>query len=108
MSETMLEPAERDEIARVLAAIPAFAGTTMDRPEVERIGGLTNRNYKITIGPKSYVLRLAGAGTSEYIDREAEAHNARVAAAAGWAPRCCTLRSKAAPCCRATWTMPGL
>jgi thiamine kinase-like enzyme len=83
MSETMLEPAERDEIARVLAAIPAFAGTTMDRPEVERIGGLTNRNYKITIGPKSYVLRLAGAGTSEYIDREAEARNARVAAAAG-------------------------
>jgi thiamine kinase-like enzyme len=83
MTETMLEPAERDEIARVLADIPAFVGTTMDRPEIERIGGLTNRNYKITAGPESYVLRLAGAGTSEYIDRKAEAHNARVAATAG-------------------------
>ena len=83
MTETMLEPAERDEIARVLAVIPAFVGTTMDRPEIERIGGLTNRNYKITVGPESYVLRLAGAGTSEYIDRKAEAHNAREAAAAG-------------------------
>jgi thiamine kinase-like enzyme len=83
MTETMLEPAERDEIARVLADIPAFVGTTMDRPEIERIGGLTNRNYKITVGPESYVLRLAGAGTSEYIDRKAEAHNARIAAAAG-------------------------
>ncbi|HZA65741.1 MAG TPA: phosphotransferase [Geminicoccaceae bacterium] len=82
MSEAMLEPAEREEIARVLAAIPTFAGTTMDRPQIERIGGLTNRNYKITVGPESYVLRLAGAGTSEYIDRKAEAHNARVAAAA--------------------------
>ena len=29
------------------------------------------------------MLRLAGAGTSEYIDRAAEAHNARLAAAAG-------------------------
>jgi thiamine kinase-like enzyme len=29
------------------------------------------------------VLRLAGAGISEYIDRAAEAHNARIAAAAG-------------------------
>ena len=83
MREPILEPAERDEIARTLARIPAFAGTTMDRPEIERIGGLTNRNYKISVGPESYVLRLAGAGTSEYIDREAEAHNARLAAAAG-------------------------
>ncbi|HEX5077929.1 MAG TPA: phosphotransferase [Geminicoccaceae bacterium] len=83
MPESTLEPAEQDEIARTLARIPAFAGTTMDRPMIERIGGLTNRNYKISIGPESYVLRLAGAGTSEYIDRAAEAHNARVAAAAG-------------------------
>ena len=81
MSETLVEPAERDEIARVLAGIPGLA-VTQD-VAIERIGGLTNRNYKITLGPERYVLRLAGAGTSEYIDRAAEAHNARVAAAAG-------------------------
>jgi thiamine kinase-like enzyme len=83
MSEATPEPAERDEIVRVLGDIPDFAGRPIDRLEIERIGGLTNRNYRITIGPKSYVLRLAGAGTAAYIDRQAEAHNAKVAAAAG-------------------------
>jgi thiamine kinase-like enzyme len=83
MSEAALEPAERDEVARCLATIPIFAETTIERLKIARIGGLTNRNYKITTGPHSYVLRLAGAGTSAYIDRKAEAHNARVAAAAG-------------------------
>ena len=83
MSETILDAAEQAEIARTLASIPTFAGTTLDRPAIERIGGLTNRNYKVSVGPESYVLRLAGAGTDAYIDREAEAHNARVAAAAG-------------------------
>jgi thiamine kinase-like enzyme len=81
MSGTVVEPAERDEIARVLTGIPGVAITQV--MGIERIGGLTNRNYKISLGPDRYVLRLAGAGTSEYIDRAAEAHNARVAAAAG-------------------------
>lgn len=82
MSETTLDPGERDEVTRALGRIPILAGTT--RPQaIERIGGLTNRNYKVTVGPACYVLRLAGAGTGEYIDRQAEAHNARVAAAAG-------------------------
>ena len=78
-----LEPAEKDELARTLARIPQFAGTSLDPPEIEPIGGLTNRNYKITIGKESYVLRLAGAGTADYIDRRLEEHNAKVAAAAG-------------------------
>jgi thiamine kinase-like enzyme len=82
MSETSLDPGEREEIGRVLVRIPVLAGTG-GPAAIERIGGLTNRNYKVTVGPASYVLRLAGAGTSEYIDRQAEAHNARVAAAAG-------------------------
>jgi len=81
MIETFVAPAEREEIARVLAGIPIVAVT--GDLAIERIGGLTNRNYKVTLGPERYVLRLAGAGTSEYIDRAAEAHNARVAAAAG-------------------------
>ena len=78
-----IEPTEREEIARVLSGIPIFAGTSFGQPAIERIGGLTNRNYRITIGPDSYVLRLAGAGTAAYIDRRAEEHNAKVAAAAG-------------------------
>jgi thiamine kinase-like enzyme len=81
MSEILVEQAERQEITRALASIPGLAVT--GDVAVERIGGLTNRNYKVTLGPERYVLRLAGAGTSDYIDRAAEAHNARVAAAAG-------------------------
>jgi thiamine kinase-like enzyme len=83
MSEAALEPGERDEVARCLSTIPIFAGTAIERLKIVRIGGLTNRNYKITTDPHSYVLRLAGAGTSAYIDRQAEAHNAKLAAAAG-------------------------
>ncbi len=81
MSETTMEPAEREEITAVLAGIPGLGAPT--DLAIERIGGLTNRNYKIMLGDQRYVLRLAGAGTSEYIDRAAEQHNARVAAAAG-------------------------
>jgi thiamine kinase-like enzyme len=81
MIETTVSQAERAEISRALAGIPSL--TVAGDLAIERIGGLTNRNYKITLGPERYVLRLAGAGTSDYIDRAAEAHNARVAAAAG-------------------------
>jgi thiamine kinase-like enzyme len=81
MGEPSVEQTERDEITRKLAEIPGVA--VAQDVAIERIGGLTNRNYKVTLGPERYVLRLAGAGTSDYIDRAAEAHNARVAAAAG-------------------------
>jgi thiamine kinase-like enzyme len=81
MIETSVSATEQAEISKALAAIPGLA--TGEDATIERIGGLTNRNYKISLGPERYVLRLAGAGTSDYIDRAAEAHNARVAAAAG-------------------------
>jgi thiamine kinase-like enzyme len=77
-----LEPAERAQLALILARIPRLAGLPPPA-RIERIGGLTNRNYKVAIGPDSYVLRLAGTGTGEYIDRTLEERNARVAAAAG-------------------------
>ncbi len=83
MDPVDLAPAEKDELIRTLAALPAFVGTSLDRPDIERIGGLTNRNYKVSVGAETYVLRLAGAGTGEYIDRKAEERNARIAAAAG-------------------------
>lgn len=44
---------------------------------------MTNVCYKVTTGDGAYVLRLAGEETSDYIDRSAEVHNARVAAAVG-------------------------
>ena len=51
---------------------------------VERLSGaLTNVSYKLTTEAGVYVLRLAGDGTSNFVDRTAEGHNARAAAAAG-------------------------
>ncbi len=66
-----------------LARIPRFQGVDTATIGVERLGGLTNRNYKLSLDGEAYVLRVAGEGTSEYIDRDVEAHNARVAAEAG-------------------------
>lgn len=47
-----------------------------------RLGGLTNLNFRIQAPSGTYVLRIPGAGTSEYIDRRAEEVAARSAAAA--------------------------
>jgi thiamine kinase-like enzyme len=49
----------------------------------QRLGGLTNRNYRLDTPSGSFVLRLAGEGTGDYIDRAAEWSNARVASHAG-------------------------
>lgn len=51
-----------------------------------RLGGLTNRVYRVETGGDPLVLRIPGEGTEAYIDREVEAVNARAAAAAGVSP----------------------
>lgn len=76
----MNEHLESDR-ARALR-IPLFTGADTSL-RLERLGGLTNRNYRIDWQGKSYVLRIPGEGTSEYIDRKAEAQNARIASDAG-------------------------
>jgi thiamine kinase-like enzyme len=67
------------EVRAALAGIPMLAG--YDGP-VERLGGLTNRVYRVG----DACLRIPGPGTSEYIDRSNEAVAAREAAKAGVAP----------------------
>lgn len=41
-------------------------------------GGMTNKNYKVTIDGKLYILRVPGAGTEEMIDRKIEKENAEL------------------------------
>jgi thiamine kinase-like enzyme len=73
-----------DGVYAALARVPLFRNVRREGIEIERLdGALTNVSYKVTSGGTAYVLRLAGEGTSDYIDRSAEEHNARVAAAAG-------------------------
>lgn len=71
------------DVAAALGRIPLFDGVSSSEVRTQRLGGLTNRNYRIDCPAGRFVLRLAGEGTSEYIDRAVEEHNARVAADAG-------------------------
>ena len=76
--------ARPDGICDVLARVPLLKNVRLEHVGLERLSGaLTNISYKVTTEAGAYVLRLAGEGTSDYVDRTAEGHNARVAAAAG-------------------------
>lgn len=54
--------------------------------EITRIGGLTNLVFRVDHGGEQYVLRIAGKGTEEYINRANEAQAARATAKAGVSP----------------------
>ncbi|MDH3693062.1 MAG: phosphotransferase [Gammaproteobacteria bacterium] len=71
------------EVFDTLSTIEGFSDLKQESVSIERLGGLTNRNYKIDTPKGSFVLRLAGEGTSNYIDRSAEFHNASIASRAG-------------------------
>ncbi|MCI9443092.1 MAG: phosphotransferase [Ruminococcus sp.] len=47
--------------------------------QITVLGGMTNKNYKITIDDKNYVLRVAGNGTEKMISRKDEIKNAAFA-----------------------------
>lgn len=46
-------------------------------------GGMTNKNYKVTVEKKNYILRIPGAGTSDMIDRKQEKANSSLASTLG-------------------------
>ncbi len=75
-----------EEVRAALARIPRFAGRDLAGARIERLGGLTNRVYRVTLDGESFCLRIPGKGTEDYIDRRVEATNARAAAAAGISP----------------------
>jgi thiamine kinase-like enzyme len=77
---------ETDEALRLIRGVPGYADMPADAL-VERLGGLTNRVYRLAAGGREVVLRLPGKGTEDYIDRAAEAVNARAAGTAAVSPR---------------------
>lgn len=60
-------PADQVEIARLSQQL--FPDIDLDTIHLERLGGLTNRNYVVQLGQNNYVFRFAGAGTEELIKR---------------------------------------
>src|SRR4051794_4547831 len=71
------------EVLAALKRIPLLAGMAPEGLAGKRLGGLTNRNYKVTAGDDAYVLRIPGEKTGDYINRAVESVNAKAAAAAG-------------------------
>lgn len=84
--QVMIEPSiSLETIARLyklISEIPFFVKAKISVIEILP-GGLTNSNYKMTINDVTYAVRLAGAGTMEYLNRPAEKHNAQVMADLG-------------------------
>ena len=66
--------------------IDLFPGVAGADVEISRLGGLTNRVFRVAHGEKEYCLRLPGKGTEEYINRRVEAVAAAAAAKAGVSP----------------------
>ena len=78
-----------DDTGGARAAIGKLAFFRSERPEdvsVARLGGLTNSVFRVDCNGDSYVLRVPGQGTSDYIDRRVEAVAAREAARVGVSP----------------------
>jgi thiamine kinase-like enzyme len=50
-------------------------------------GGITNHNYTVAVDGETYVVRIPGAGTDIFIDRDNELQCSRAAGEAGVAPR---------------------
>ena len=73
-------------IEQILQRIPNLA--LKENPVItELTGGITNKNYKITVDGESFVLRMGGNETKFLgIDREVEYECSRLAAQAGVAP----------------------
>lgn len=69
-------------IYKMISEIPFFEELRISAIEILP-GGLTNSNYKVTIGGVTYAVRIAGAGTMEYLNRPAEKHNAQLMADIG-------------------------
>lgn len=73
----------RQDVMAALARMPAMRDLPPMEITIERLGGLTNRNYRLETPHGRFVLRIPGAGTSEYINRRNEAQAARIAAEMG-------------------------
>ncbi|HEX9027386.1 MAG TPA: NTP transferase domain-containing protein, partial [Clostridium sp.] len=55
-----------------------------DITEVEPAGGMTNKNYRICVKGSRYILRVAGNGTEQMINRNTEMFNSAIASEKGY------------------------
>jgi len=74
-----------DQVDQIIYRVPAWQGR--QDIQYERIAGLTNENYRITVDGECFVLRISGQNTGRLgIDRTCELEALQMAAAAGIGP----------------------
>ncbi|GLS34960.1 choline/ethanolamine kinase [Mesorhizobium tianshanense] len=73
-----MEHTDNTRLQDTLARVPQLRDFPLDQIAIVKVGGLTNRNYKITVGADSYVLRVPGEGTEQYVDRRADEQAGRL------------------------------
>lgn len=73
-------------LRRCIAELPPLRGRCLEGLRIEPLGGLTNRNFRLTLDGERYVLRLPGPGSGRRLDRRREAHNTALAAELGLTP----------------------
>ena len=82
----IIEPYEIPDFIRLVNLTKTAFTQELSKIEIMP-GGLTNKNFKVTIEDGTQIaMRVAGVGTAGYINRPAEKHNASLMACMGIAP----------------------
>ena len=66
-------PFDKDNLLIYLAGI--FSDTDVSKAEITQIGGMSNKNFRVDLNGKSYVLRVPGNGSEGMVDRSFEEFN---------------------------------
>jgi thiamine kinase-like enzyme len=82
----MVETVEMKDIEVELMVAGALNINSEEVMAVEALGGLTNRNFKVTVGKDTYVARIPGKGTEQYINRLDEKINSEITSRIGINP----------------------
>ncbi len=64
--------------------VDALKVKVKDITEIAPAGGMTNKNYRICVKDTRYILRVAGIGTEEMINRNTEMFNSAIASERGY------------------------
>lgn len=78
------DPFDHDNLMMHLQDI--FPGEDVSKAEIIQIGGMSNKNFRVNFGGKSYVLRVPGNGSEGMVERSNEEFNALEACKMGVNP----------------------
>lgn len=67
------DPFDHDNLIAHLRQI--FPDEDVEKARIDQIGGLSNKNFKVTLNDKQYVLRVPGIGSEGMVVREYEEQN---------------------------------